>query len=289
MGWLPEKDVDAIHDNEAGEISAITEKVTPIDDDLVIIEDSADSNSKKSAKLGNLPGGGGGGGGNTPEWLEYFNVRQGDETAHGDDDFFTDASKTGITETTVSGTATWTELRDRLSVKYDGQSSGDVAVALKSLTPNSAPVTIETAFSMFGTREDFASVGICFTDGTTASDNIALFRFTEGGTGDTDRFRVSAGTLTSFFGDVNNTVPNRNIMETVPMPFVYVRLVWTGSNAFAVSLSGDGVTWHANDATATFAKTMTPTHFGPIVSTNSGTVVKSAAFEYLRVYESDLS
>lgn len=52
-------DSDAIHDNVAGEISAITEKASPVDADLVIIEDSADSNNKKKAQLGNLPGGGG--------------------------------------------------------------------------------------------------------------------------------------------------------------------------------------------------------------------------------------
>ena len=50
-------DADAIHDNVAAEISAITEKVTPISADLMIIEDSADSNNKKKVQLGNLPAG----------------------------------------------------------------------------------------------------------------------------------------------------------------------------------------------------------------------------------------
>ena len=51
-------DADAIHDNVAGEIDAITEKTTPISGDLIIIEDSADSNNKKKVQVGNLPGGG---------------------------------------------------------------------------------------------------------------------------------------------------------------------------------------------------------------------------------------
>lgn len=54
-------DADAIHDNVAAEISVITEKVTPVNADFALIEDSADSNNKKRAQLGNLPGGGGGG------------------------------------------------------------------------------------------------------------------------------------------------------------------------------------------------------------------------------------
>lgn len=48
-------DADAIHDNVASEISAITEKATPIGADLIVIEDSADSNNKKKVKLNNLP------------------------------------------------------------------------------------------------------------------------------------------------------------------------------------------------------------------------------------------
>lgn len=53
-------DSDAIHDNVAGEIAAITEKVTPVNADLIVIEDSAAANAKKRVQLGNLPGGGGG-------------------------------------------------------------------------------------------------------------------------------------------------------------------------------------------------------------------------------------
>ncbi len=54
-------DSDAIHDNVAGEINALTEKASPVSGDLLIIEDSADSNNKKKVQIGNLPGGGGSG------------------------------------------------------------------------------------------------------------------------------------------------------------------------------------------------------------------------------------
>lgn len=52
-------DADAIHDNVAGEIAAIAEKVSPISGDLLLIEDSAASNVKKKVQIGNLPSGGG--------------------------------------------------------------------------------------------------------------------------------------------------------------------------------------------------------------------------------------
>ena len=51
-------DADAIHDNVAGEIAAVTEKVTPVAADLILIEDSADSNNKKRIQITNLPGSG---------------------------------------------------------------------------------------------------------------------------------------------------------------------------------------------------------------------------------------
>lgn len=54
-------DGNAIHDNVASEIHAITEKTTPADADEIIIEDSADSYNKKRVQISNLPAGGGGG------------------------------------------------------------------------------------------------------------------------------------------------------------------------------------------------------------------------------------
>lgn len=53
-------DSTALHDNVAAEINAIAEKGTPVDADLLIIEDSAASNAKKKVQVGNLPGGDGG-------------------------------------------------------------------------------------------------------------------------------------------------------------------------------------------------------------------------------------
>jgi hypothetical protein len=54
-------DGSAIHDNMADEIAALPEKVSPANGDLILIEDSADSNSKKKVQICNLPGSGGGG------------------------------------------------------------------------------------------------------------------------------------------------------------------------------------------------------------------------------------
>jgi hypothetical protein len=50
---------DAQLKRAAGDIASFTEKATPVDTDLVLIEDSADSNNKKKVQVGNLPNGGG--------------------------------------------------------------------------------------------------------------------------------------------------------------------------------------------------------------------------------------
>ena len=47
----------AIHNNIDSEIQAVTQKATPSNDDLILIEDSLDSYNKKSLKISNLPGG----------------------------------------------------------------------------------------------------------------------------------------------------------------------------------------------------------------------------------------
>ena len=55
-GWAGSgpHDPEAIHDNVDSEISEITEKVTPADDDWIVIEDSADDNEKKKVKMKNI-------------------------------------------------------------------------------------------------------------------------------------------------------------------------------------------------------------------------------------------
>lgn len=59
LATISTEDPDAIHTDEAGEINGLTEKVTPVGNDVVVIEDSAASFAKKKAKVSSLGGGGG--------------------------------------------------------------------------------------------------------------------------------------------------------------------------------------------------------------------------------------
>lgn len=70
-------DGDAIHDNVASEISAITAKVSPTTADFIIIEDAADSNNKKSITISDLPGAGAGASlktGAGPDASDYWEI-----------------------------------------------------------------------------------------------------------------------------------------------------------------------------------------------------------------------
>lgn len=53
---LAGRDTDAIHDNVSGEIAGVASKASPVAADLVLIEDSAAGNAKKSSTVGSLSG-----------------------------------------------------------------------------------------------------------------------------------------------------------------------------------------------------------------------------------------
>ncbi len=274
-------DADAIHDNVGSEISAITDKGTPVNGDFLIIEDSASSNAKKSITIGNLPGSAAGD--DAPDWVTYLDKRLADETGDADDDFFGDATKTGWTESVVTGNATWTELRGVMSLEADSGATGDAASSLKAITAVGPPLTIESAVRMFDINADFHTMGICFTDGTTSSSNVVQARLASRANG-TDQMQSYTGTLT----DTDNTSRVLTTMNGVRSGLLYMRLVWTASNTWAVNFSQDSVSW-SDLALAPFSFTMTPTHFG-MFATNfaSTTIPLIASWEYFRVYESDL-
>jgi len=71
---------------------------------------------------------------------------------------------------------------------------------------------------------------------------------------------------------------------------MYIRTIWTGANAFEFTFSIDGVTWFKGPVGA-LTPTLTPTHFAVWLSTTSfeSTDQLTASFDYLRVYDADLS
>ena len=97
-------DNDAIHDNVASEISAITNKATPAAGDFLLIEDSAAGNVKKHILVSSLPSGG-----SPPTGTGFRHVTAGVEDAASETVSFSDADQVtanqGTTTTVLHGNA----------------------------------------------------------------------------------------------------------------------------------------------------------------------------------------
>lgn len=171
-------DSDAIHDNVSGEISALTEKVTPVGDDLILIEDSAASNAKKKVKLSNVGGGGG-----ASLLLDFdFSTDQANAVSIGDGSTWTDiianhsftvTDANSIIEIVYSGniviTGTWT-YRSRINIDDDG--------VVKPLAGGSGPAGLPTG-------------GVVFVDGLSAGAHTVKLQMNANGSGDAAYCRCS--------------------------------------------------------------------------------------------------
>ena len=199
------------------------------------------------------------------------------ESVHASSDFFT--SYSGYTEQTVTGTATWAANRSGLGVKFSGQSANDLAATLKAV-PSGPPLTIETSWANITDESSNPGMGLLLTDGTATTSNIAAF-------GELSAFGAlrGTGTLTS----VTANVAHNNIeRERAHQGRLFFRLIWKSANTFAIAVSVDTVNWIDLDA-SDFTPTITPTHMGLFVTSWSQSKTFTATFDYLRVYEADLS
>lgn len=263
-------DVDAIHDNVAGEIAAIAEKASPVNADLVLIEDSEDADNKKRVQVGNLPGGGGGSG---TVWEDL--VPSGNAPSGADDDEFDDASiDAAWVQVTPTGTVTWVEDHDAMSVLCDGVAAADMPSLVKpfSLT---APVTIKTAMRVFGGVNNNGTHGLIFSDGTTDTSNCLFAGIQEASDG--NRWIARGGTFT----DLNTTVFNTITNKAGHYPWIHLHFTWVSANTWRLEMSAGGIQVVSYDADGSF--TLDPTHFG-LTSSNWGNSKKTVVdFAYFRV------
>lgn len=207
-------------------------------------------------------------------------------SAHTDDQEF-DAAPGGTT-VAPTGTTTWTRDSDLnvFSVDFVSVAQNDLSANLWSLTPTTTPVTIETAFTMFGTNTAATSypmfVGIVLADGTTTTSGVM---FAGVGSGTTQVAFHRQGTFTAFSG-TSSTTALHGIRGKL-----FVRLVWSATNTFKMEVSPSGAdgSWSRLTLPASQTDTLTPTHFGVAVSNWGVTGGGLATFEYVRVYESDLT
>lgn len=225
------------------------------------------------------PLGTGGAAGTAPEWVSYLAARQTGETSHTDDDFFDDDALAG-TAVTPTGTVTWSESYGLLSVKATAtMTTGDTAGRCFTMTPSSAPVSLETHVKAITTTSaNTAAVFVGFSDGTTASSNIAghMMYYSSGWA-----LTRASGTFTAW------SLPDAVRPVFTPSSGLYWRSIWTATNTFKATFSTDGVNWV--DLATDLTTTVTPTHYVLGYWNTVGANVSAVSFDYMRTGTSDLS
>ena len=247
--WLEEA---ALHDNIASEIWGIAEKDTPVDADIVVIEDSADSWAKKKVELGNLPGGGGGGD------SVHTDVYASRPAASNDGDLFLPSDGFVIERDTgaawvpwgpifplsISGApTTWVNQNDSvLTTNGGGQNLYDPVQA--NTNPNdgflvkAAPATPYTIDALFLFTVPFRIWNY---------NTLMMFGWRDSGTGKLSMFRIISHTNTWRMNHLKASSPTTDVAnyleETIDMCSpMWARIKDDGTDFF-IYISPDGQNW----------------------------------------------
>lgn len=217
----------------------------------------------------------------TPDPIRKLSRRLPGETPHADDLFFRGSTLAG-TAYAITGTGTWTQDDDALMVVANGQSAADAVGRAYSLTA-SAPCTVETAIEILGSSEGIPHIGLAFTDGTAGSSNLfsVLYAWVA-----SQGYYFYLGTLT----DISSSFQTLDAGVDPPQHsgLLYVRAIWKSANTFTGQYSANGRVWTKFGASDQ-AKTMTPTGFGPVLTTWGGGEDLTVTYRYFRVTAADLS
>ncbi len=192
-------DANAIHVNVAGEIAAITEKVTPVAADLIVIEDSAAGNAKKRVQIGNLPGGGGGVSQSTGNFLATLVDSGGGAT---------------FTITPPNNRCEWIRIGDMvlISIRLNGITQAGVLSGLLSITNLPFSLAPNTAAIFHGHANDRAAIPA----GILISDQFQGFRGAGGSVNQIDAYLpnsaevIFGANVPSPFQGTNNGFINLN-------------------------------------------------------------------------------
>lgn len=187
-------------------------------------------------------------------------------------DVYWESNSGDFTTVTVTGSQTITEREGILSVLFASQTANDLNAFLKART-FSVGDTFATRIRIYGQDTNFGMGGIAFTDGTASTSNVAAALAYN---------QTGAAQVAAWHGTLDNVATSAwNISGSENFPWsdgVYVSLEYDAANTFIAQYSADGISWSMLGQTS-FAKTMTPTHFGPVWSRwGGGASVMTASF-----------
>lgn len=271
-------DADAIHDNVAGEIAALT-LVTAASGDHVLVEDASDSNNKKRVAASDFLGGGSGGGTTWGDSIPSGNAPGGTY----DEEF--DGASHGLTAVETSA-ATYTLTGDALLAK---QTTSDLRGLVKSIDTLTPPVTLTCAMRGMVSNADANNYfgGLVFTDSATDGSGTQLGLVFFLNTGSLNGF-VSLREYTNWgsfstqqFGDA------MNVFFT---PWVHLRLDWVSSDTWRAWWSPNPSPDTINDdewigRSGDWSRTLTPTHMGLWTNHDNATHESVFSFDYFRVWD----
>jgi len=158
-------DTDAIHDNVAAEISAITAKTVPVSGDYFVIEDSAASNAKKALTFGNLQA-----------QIDHTGILNIGSNSHATIDTHLASTSNphsttivNLTDTTIDGPENLDLLQyDSVSSKWVDRTLAEAGIAAASHTHAVTDLTDGDAWDVLGTESDGSTVAWQTATGTNA-------------------------------------------------------------------------------------------------------------------------
>lgn len=191
------------------------------------------------------------------------------------DHFDGDSLDPAWTQVTPTGTVTWTESRDVLSVKFANQTASDCVGLVKTIGALSYPLVITTAVRFLGVP-NYVMAGPLFSNGTTtASTIIWAMPYQDNNWGFLSSLRT--GTFTNV-----SSIPVTERRAVLRGGWLYIRLIWRATDTWSLEYSPDGVSY-TDWGEGNEAFSMTPTHFGLGVSTWGNPLDAIASFEFFDV------
>lgn len=182
-------------------------------------------------------------------------------TSGGNDDDFGNESFTGwTTVNSGSHTVVATESRGRLSLAHPGSdAAGELHAYMKNITPSTND-WIEICLSGFGQGQNYNIAGLVMGDGATYGAGSQVFFYHSPNENNFSRSDHSG----------YNSAANVNgwgYQTQVVIGKVYMRLKYSGSNAFVAMVSPDGLSWITAHS---WTRTLSPTWMGFAITTWGG-------------------
>lgn len=259
-------DPTAIHTDIDSEIDSLTEKVTPDDDDLLVIEDSDDSLNKKKLKIKNLPSGGGSN-------KNLYLIDLPPESPSPLDDEFNGAGISASWNIINPGSRATLSLIDRGLLVEQTSASGDNFFIIYQTIPAGNFTIMWKGYFLYNVFKNYHQIqGALFQDAGDGSKGLYLFGLNT----DNTAFNVMVQRWNNKTSWNSNLALNAlTYTNTIPLYFRIRRI----STTYYFEFSANGLVWlkYYSGSLA-----FTPLHFGLTCSNQASGKDYKAIYQFFR-------